>query len=167
MVNASFPGLQAPTAKLVEKLGWIYNHEYPFWFIDHELDDICRMIGRFVFANVKFEPAPYRPGTTIRLRDLEFWTAYYDLMSIERRAKAREIIMSKDFQSPQWLKEVLANSYQVVESRSRHINAGVRQNAKAIEAQRGDKGPPDEGYLIAKGKAEAKLSELLRTLKAA
>ena len=167
MVNASFPGLQAPTAKLVEKLGHIYNHEYPFWFIDHELDDISRMIGRFVFANVKFEPRPYRPGTTIRLRDLEFWTAYYDLMSIERRAKAREIIMGKDFQSPQWLKEVLANSYQVVEARSRNINAGVRNNAKAIEAQRGDPNPPDEGYLRAKAKAVIKMNDLLRTLQAA
>ena len=167
MANASFPGLQAPTAKLVEKLGWIYNHEYPFWFIDHELDDIARMIGRFVFAPVKCLQHEWRPGNTTRLRDLDFWTSYYDLMNIERRAKAREIINGKDFLSPEWLKEILRNSYQVVESRSLNINAGVRRSAKEIEAGRGDKGPPDEGYLRAKAKAEQKLSQLLRTLKAA
>lgn len=167
MANSSFPGLQAPTAKLVEKLGFIYSHEYPFWFIDHELDDIARMIGRFVFAPVQCLQHEWRPGTTIRLRDLEFWTAYYDLMNIERRAKARAIINSDDFKSPEWLKEILRNSYQVVEARSLQINQGVRQNAKQIEAARGDKGPPDEGYLRAKAKAEQKLSQLLRTLKAA
>lgn len=167
MANSSFPGLQAPTAKLVEKLGFIYNHEYPFWFIDHELDDIARMIGRFIFAPVRCLQHEWRPGTTTRLRDLEFWTAYYDLMNIERRAKAREIINGKDFLSPEWLKEILRNSYQVVESRSLQINWGVRNNAKKIEAERGDKGPPDEGYLRAKAKAEQKLTQLLRTLKAA
>lgn len=167
MANASFPGLQAPTAKLVEKLGWIYNHEYPFWFIDHELDDIARMIGRFVFAPVKCLQHEWRPGNTTRLRDLEFWTTYYDMMNIERRATARRIINGDDFKSPEWLKEVLRNSYQVVEARSLNINAGVRRSAKEIEAGRGDKGPPDEGYLRAKAKAEKKLAQLLRTLKAA
>lgn len=167
MVNASFPGLQAPTAKLVEKLGYIYNHEYPFWFIDHELDDICRMIGRFVFADVHFEPRPWRPGTTIRLRDLEFWTAYFDMMALERRAKARAIINGPDFIAPDWHKKILCNSYQVVEARSKNINSGVRANAATIEAQRGDKNPPDEGYLRAKARAEQKLSSFLQTLKAA
>lgn len=167
MANSSFPSLQAPTAGLVKKLGHIYNHEYPFWFIDHELDDICRMIGRFVFVDVNVSHRPWRPGTTIRLRDLEFWTSYYDLMTLERRLKARAIIMSPEFQAPDWQRKVLANSYQVVESRSRQINASVRQNAAAIEEQRGDKNPPDEGYLRAKAKAETKLSQFLQTLKAA
>lgn len=167
MVNASFPGILAPTAKLVDKIGYTYSHEYPFWFIDHELDDICRMIGRFVFCEMGFSPGPWRPGTTIRLRDLEFWTAYYDLMALDRRAKARAIINSPDYQPGPWLKQVLANQYQVVEARSKNINWGVRQNAANIEAQRGDKNPPDEGYLRAKARAEAKLSDFLRTLKAA
>lgn len=167
MANASFPGSQCPTAKLVEKIGYTYNHEYPFWFIDHELDDICRMIGRLVFADVKCEHREMRPGTTIRLRDLEFWTTYFDLMALERRAKARQIIMSDDFKATPKQKQILCNSYQIVEARSANINAGVRANAAIIERERGDKNPPDEGYLRAKARAEQKLSELLRTLKAA
>ena len=167
MANASFPGFQAPTAKLVEKIGYTYNHEYPFWFIDHELDDICRMIGRFVFADVKTEHQSMRPGTTWRLRDVAFWTAYYDCMELERRAIARKIIMSDDFKATPAQKQILCNSYQLVESRSRNINAGVRASAAQIEAQRGDKGPPDEGYLRAKARAEQKLSKFFEALKAA
>jgi len=167
MANASFPGFQAPTAKLVEKIGYTYNHEYPFWFIDHELDDICRMIGRFVFANVKTEHQSMRPGTTIRLRDLAFWTTYFDCMELERRAIARRIILSDDFVATPKQKAILCNQYQLVESRSRNINAGVRHAAAQIEAERGDKGPPDEGYLRAKAAAEAKLETFFKALKAA
>ena len=83
------------------------------------------------------------------------------------KATIRKIINGDDFLSPEWLKEILRNSYQVVEARSLNINAGVRNSAKQIEAGRGDKGPPDEGYLRAKAKAEQKLEQLLRTLKAA
>jgi hypothetical protein len=168
MFCASFPHAQAPTAKLVEKIGYIFNHDYPFWFIDHELDDICRMIGRFVFVDVEHgKRSDMLPSNTIRLRDLEFWTTYFDLMTLERRGKAREIINSPDFQSPDWLKVVLRNSYQVVEARSANINAGVRARAAGIEADRGDKGPPDEGYLRAKARAEKKLSEFLGALRRA
>ena len=83
MVNASFPGLQAVTTKMVEKLGHIYSHEYPYWFIDHELDDIARMIGRYVCVDVNVSTAPMRPARTIRMWDLAWWTSYFDAMTFE------------------------------------------------------------------------------------
>ena len=63
-LNAIEFGYQAPTAGLVAKLGYIYNPEYPFWFVDHELDDICRMIGRYVCVDVDVSTAPLRPSKT-------------------------------------------------------------------------------------------------------
>lgn len=165
MVNASFPGLQAPTAKLIEMIGYIYNHDYPFWFNDHELDDICRMIGRYTFVDLDFHNWQYRPAKTLRLRDLEFWCSYFDAMAIERRAIARRIIASPDFKLAAGLKAALSSSYPAIEARSRNINAGVRASAARIEAQRGDE--PDEGYLRAKARAEQKLAKLIDVLQAA
>ena len=167
MANASFPSYQAPTAGLVEKLGGCYSREYPFWFIDHELDDICRMIGRYVCVDIDVDCHSMRPGKTIRLRELEFWTKYYDVMTLERRLKARSIIMSPDFQAPDWQKTMLCNAYQPIESRSYWINNNVRVQAAEIEKLRGDPGPPDEGYLRAKAKAEQKLTTTYAALKAA
>ncbi len=167
MANASFPSYQAPTAGLVKRLGGCYSREYAFWFVDHELDDICRMIGRYVCVDINVDCHSMRPGKTLRLRELEFWTTYFDLMTLERRLKARDIIMSPDFQAPDWQKTVLCNSYQPIESRSYWINSNVRNNAAYIEKQRGDPGPPDEGYLRVKRKAENKLTNTLAALRAA
>jgi hypothetical protein len=161
------PALQAMTAGFVAKVGHIYNHDYPFWFIDHEVDDMARMIGRYFYANIDIPTGPTRPAKTHRLRDLQFWTTYYDLMALERRAKARAIIQGEDFLTPDWLKADLLENYTWIENRSRLINEGVRRDAANIEAQRGDDGPPDAGYLRAKARAEQKLSEFLQALKAA
>lgn len=161
------PALQAVTAKYVEKVGYIYNHDYPFWFIDHEVHDLARMIGRYFCVDIDVPTGPTRPAKTHRLRDLEFWTTYYDLMAIERRAKAKAIIKGDDFLTPDWLKADLLENYHWIEDGSWQINEGVRKNAATIEAQRGTEGPPDEGYLRAKARAEHKLSELFEALKAA
>lgn len=161
------PALQAVTAKLVDKLGYIYNPEYPFWFIDHELHDFARLIGRYFLANISVAAGVMRPGTTWRLRDVAFWATYYDMMALERRAKARAIILGKDFLTPDWIKKDLIDNFEGIENEARLINDGVRRNAASIERDRGDPNPPDEGYLRAKERAEAKLSAFLNQLKAA
>jgi len=161
------PATQAMTAKWVEKVGYIYNRDYPFWFIDHEVHDLARLIGRYFCANIDVDTAPMRPTKTLRLRDLQFWTTYYDLMTLERRAKARAIITGADFLSPDWIKADLLENFEWIENGSFQINDQVRRNAATIEAQRGDFSPPDEGYLRAKARAEQKLSLYLEALKAA
>jgi hypothetical protein len=88
-------------------------------------------------------------------------------MALERRAKARAIIKGADFLTPDWLKADLLENYTWVENRSRLINEGVRRDAATIEAQRGESGPPDEGYMRAKARAEQKLSSFFEALKAA
>src|SRR5690349_6626472 len=62
MNNLSFPKLQAVTQKWVDVVGFTYNWDYPFWFIDHEIDDLARMTGRFVFADVEVDTQRLRTG---------------------------------------------------------------------------------------------------------
>lgn len=164
MANASFPGLQAMTARFVEKMGYIYSHEYPFWFIDHEIDDIARMIGRDPFVEVEVEIGPRRPGRTLRLRELKFWTTYFNAMTIERRRKAHDIINGDDFLAPQWLKEIALSWHPKTEARSLWINNGVFHDAEAIERDRGEQGEPDEGYRRLRTGAEAKLMRVMADL---
>ena len=166
MCDELVPMFQVPTAKFVAKIGYIFSHEYPFWFIDHELADIAWMIGRINFCDVHMDVSK-RPGKTTRLRELNFWTAYYDFMALDRRVKARSVIMADDFEAPPWLKHQLCNWHPLTEKRSENRNARVRGSAAHCEEHRGESGPPDEGYLRAKEKAERKLNELYTALRAA
>ncbi len=169
MCDELVPFNQAPTAKLVEKIGYIFNHDYPFWYVDHELADISWMIGRINFADVAVNSSK-RPEHTHRLRDLKFWSTYYNLMALERRNTAKRIIRSDDFQAPDWLKLQLSNWFPLVEMRSEWRNNRVLRGAEQTEASRGEPGEPDDGYKRAKAKAERKLQDLLNnntTLKVA
>jgi hypothetical protein len=144
LINASFPGLQAPTAKLVDLMGYIYPPDYPFWFIDHHLDDICRMIGRYFTVDVGSDHFSLSPPKTLELRHLVFWTSYFDAMAPERTAQARAILDAMD-EEP-WRKAMLESNFGVVEYRSKWINDHVRSQAAQIESSRGEKAA-DERYL--------------------
>lgn len=155
MANLSFPHYQAVTAKWVEVVGYIYSHVYPFWFIDHEIDDLQRMTGRGVFADVECAPEPVNNGLhkTIGLRDLEFWANLYDVARVERERIASVIIDRLVDQT--WHKTVLKKNWPQVHERSWNINEGVRKNADHIEQTRGGvESQADERYQRIKARAE-------------
>lgn len=161
MCDELVPMLQAPTAKFVEKMGYIYNPDYPFWFIDHEMADVAWQMGRINFADIEIDVSR-RPEKTVRLRDLDFWTRYFDLtMHLDVRPRVNEIIRAPDFEAPDWLKEQLCNWSPLMEKRSLYRNSRVRAGAAQCEKTRGEDGPPDEGYVRAKTRAERKLTALL------
>ncbi len=164
MCDELVPMLQAPTARYVETAGegCIYSHQYPYWFVDHEMADMAWMIGRVNFADVVVTQEK-RPNSTHRLRDVEFWAKYFEFMALDRRNRAKSVINSPEFQAPDWLKEQMSNWHPLVEMRSRARNQRVISNAKAMEADRGEQGPPDEGYIRAKLRAEKRLMDLYNT----
>jgi hypothetical protein len=163
MANASFPAMQCVTQGWVDIVGYIYNHAYPFWFIDHELDDLCRLTGRFMFVpNMEVEHQSRRPSKTIRMRDLHFWADYYDLGSFRRIKLAHRIIDAMD--CPEWQKVALKTWHPPVEARSQWINNNVRTNAVAIEQARGERGEPDPGYLRAFERAQADIKAMRREI---
>jgi hypothetical protein len=147
MANASFPQFQAPTAKMVELMGYIYPGHFPFWFIDHWLDDLARMIGRFWVVPVEMDHQATRPQKTIGLNDLVFWCNFYDALAVERRQVAERIL--KEMQEPAWRKKMLRDGWDSIDYRSRWVNNTVRVNAEALEADRGGS-PRDARYGRAK-----------------
>lgn len=158
MVNASFPAFQAPTAKMVELMGYIYPHYFPFWFVDHWLDDIARMTDRYAMVDVHQDCTPRdNVGKTIGLRDVAFWASYYDALIFERREQANRIIDALD--EPEWRKATLRGNFPMIEYRSRWVNDIVRQSADAIEDSRGNDDAPPE-YLRVKEEAIERLRRM-------
>lgn len=140
MANQSFPCTMGITHKLCDKLGWMFPPYFPFWFVDHWLDDIVRLIDRISFADVELVwPAKKEP--THEFREVSFWATFFDAMRIVRREQARVIIDSPGFVEPEWRKEALRNHYPLIEHRSQSINNMVRSWRAPDLA-----GPPDERY---------------------
>lgn len=170
MANASFPQLQAVTQKWVDIVGYIYNPAYPFWFIDHDLDDIARMSGRVVYTEVECSIAGMRPAKTIRLRDLRFWIDYYDALILRRRRKAWSLIDAIDV--PESQRMMLRTWCHPVEVRSESIHYQLRPIAENVEfgwtdqatgqfhEGRGEGGEPDPGYIRAFERARQDLKAM-------
>lgn len=155
MANLSWPKFQAPTAGLVKKLGYIYCHDYPFWFVDHELDDIVKMIDRYSYADIDIDVSSMRPAKTIGLRDLAFWAAYFDARTNVRREIARSILEAPDFRELEWRKQLCMRNSALVEQRSMMITGQNRHESAVLEASRGGvDSANDERYQRIKSKAE-------------
>jgi hypothetical protein len=129
--NLSFPCINAVTSRLVEKMGGIYPALYPYWWVDHHLDDVARMIGRIVFADVQIDTSARKEGPdkpwTQGKRDTWFWALLFDVLSKERQEVARSIINGPDFDETPARKRALINNFPWIEHHSAIVNSAARQ----------------------------------------
>ena len=160
MANLSFPDCNGVTAKFAEKMGYVYPPYFPYWFVDHWVDDIAKLIGRISFADVTLDKSK-RPGTHDR-REVAWWATFYDAGIVHRRKLARSIVESDDFIEPEWRKKLLLSDYHMlIEGRSKMTNdtARMTQWGKPPEAV-------DDRYRRIKSQAQALLREWLPELEA-
>jgi hypothetical protein len=128
LANLSFSGINAVTHRMAELMGGIYPEHFPYWWIDHWLDDVARMIGRIAFADVAIDTSR-RPGTQSK-RDLLFWAEFFDRTWPLRERTALSIVERREFVSPPWLKSLLVRNFPSERLRSRAVNAAaVREHA--------------------------------------
>lgn len=159
MRNASFSDIYALTRPLIDRLGFYFPPYFAFWFVDHWADDIGKLIDRIVMAEAAVEYDPIMgKSKTQNLRDLMFWTAFFDACHLRRRRAAHGIVDAID--EPEWRKKMIKSRTPLIEFRSRWVNDHVRGNAQAIERE-ANPPPPDERYLRVKAKAMAMLKEEL------
>jgi len=156
MANASFTGIGAPTAKLVEKMGGIFPPLFPYWFVDHWVDDVARIIGRISFADVRTDQS--RAGPTQEMREPGWWATWFDAAYLMRRKQAHDIIRGKDFKTPSWLKDILLRHHPMIEFRSRWVNENVRRDERLRQASLPQ---ADARYQRVKDNAIAMISHLL------
>jgi hypothetical protein len=156
MDNFSFPAVFALTHRLVQKLGYFMPSVFPYWFVDHWIDDILRMIGRIAFADVSLSGLMQKPETQER-RDIALWTTFFDCQRLVRRETARRLIDDPDFMEPEWRKQLLRAAFPLQEYRSQWINDTVRAAFAAARPTADDGGPR---YARMKQKALAMITEL-------
>lgn len=157
MVTPVFPAMNAMTHRLAELMGGFYPGWFPYWFVDHWLDDIIHLIGRpAAVAECKVETYK-RPGTR-DFREPAFWATLYDALKPERREIAERIITAPDFQCPEELKPLLRNSWPLTEQRSDKVNDQVRRMGNLMNT------PADERYRRIKERALVKLRSCLTDL---
>jgi hypothetical protein len=163
LANMSFPCLQAITQGLVDIQGYWYPECYPYWFVDHELQDIAKMIGRVAYAPCSADFVTRRQPNTIELRDVYFWSTYFDMRYLRRRELALKIIWSKTFDAPQWLRTMLSEAIPLTEQLSVMINSNCRATAPQVQEQRGAQ-PVDARYERIFRRAVAETEVLSREL---
>lgn len=130
--NLSFSQINGVTARLVELMGYYYPPYFPFWYVDHWLDDIARMIGRITWSRVVMDDSR-RPGTQGR-RDIEFWCSFFIKTAVERENIAKRIMLAPDFQWGEWERTLRVKAMQLVRNRSTILNAIVYQNNREANA---------------------------------
>jgi hypothetical protein len=157
MANASFSQIYGVTHGLVEKMGWLYPPYFPYWFVDHWVHDIARMIDRVAFADVQVDYQNKPP--TQELREVRFWATLYDMHRLTRRECAHKIIRSRGFQEPTWRKRLLLKAHPIAEFWSQGINDYLRAHAAFMEANM-NAGPGGDRYDRLKIKGESMMRDL-------
>lgn len=154
LANLSFPTYQCLTAKTVELMGHFYVEHFPYWFVDHWLDDLSKMTGRAIYAPGETVVGK-RPGPgTQDFREPGLWAALYDALYEEREAEAEKWLAAMD--EPDWRKDMLRRNWPMVHERSRMINSIVRN----MEGN----APFDERYSRIRAIGAAKLTEKFHEL---
>jgi hypothetical protein len=163
MANLSFPAMNAVTHGLVKKMGHLYPPLFPYWFVDHWLDDVARMIGRIAWADVEIDTSQRQPQAgktwTQEYREPAFWASFYDALAPLRREMAQAIIDDPEFHETPARKALLRQSYPGIEERSVMVNAHVRAMPDAGL-------PHDARYLRVKAQAARILQEIYQDVMA-
>jgi hypothetical protein len=126
MANLSFSFANGVTRKLADKMGYVYPEYFPYWFVDHWLDDIARIIDRIAVAEVSCQYADGRKPNTQEHREPGFWGACFTALVLERREIARKIIDSADFIEPEWRKRLMRRHHTLIEERSALLNNSLK-----------------------------------------
>lgn len=132
LANASFPSVMAPTRKFVDKLGYLFPPHFPYWFVDHWVDDVARLIDRISFADVRTDQG--KAGQTQEMREPGWWATWFDAGYLMRRKQAASIINGDDFQETDSRKQMLLAHCPLIEHRSRWVNDNVRSTSRQMEA---------------------------------
>lgn len=117
LANATFPGINAFTSSWVQAIGYIYPPFFPYWFVDHWVQDVAEMTSQWTYCPTEIDTSA-RPGTQSR-RDFLFWANFYRLTSHLRERDAIEILAST-FDG--WRNEPLLTSrWPIIHQRSTYL----------------------------------------------
>lgn len=125
-----FPWIQAITAPLAKIIGYIYPPHFPYWFIDHWMDDMARYIDRVAYVDLEMvHVGEESVHATLGKRDLKFWSVLYDALYLHRWRDALAVIYSADFEEPKWRRKLLRQSLKRIDDYSRLASISTRRES--------------------------------------
>ena len=141
------------TEKWRAAAGGIFSEWFPFWY-----DDLCLLELWMMTTDAEIQELDIKicdkPRTvTHRMRELKFWQNVYIATRKLRVAQAYDIAAKLGLPKPQGTEHIAALM-------NNHIKRVADEWIAEIEANQGDKTPPDENYRIAKDKARRMLEEV-------
>jgi hypothetical protein len=82
----------------LETLQQIFSGHFPYWYEDRWVHQIGEMAGRYLWLPMVM-PSVGGKGRTRRMRDLPFWTRFFQLSLDERKESAKKLIDAMNLNS--------------------------------------------------------------------
>lgn len=93
-IESALPAMYAVTARFAELVGYLQPTHFPTWWHDTWTDEIARMTGTIVRADVEaFYPDKHEAARSRGVRDVLFWARFFEETRRLRVAAARTILM--------------------------------------------------------------------------
>lgn len=150
----------AVTRGWIEKVGYFCPEHFPFWWHDTWIDELARMTGRFVWADVKWEKhgaSEVGGHKTTRMREVSWWARFFDATRPQRLAKALDMLCSLDY--PEWLRSQLISELHGTGGALRQRNSLLVERGAQFEQRYGAEYADDPGYDRLKRAAEEMLRQ--------
>ena len=82
----------------LETLQSLFCGHFPFWYDDRWVHQIGEMAGRYAWLPIVVQPVGGK-GKTRRMRDVPFWTRFFQLALDERKTSAKKLIDAMNLDS--------------------------------------------------------------------
>ena len=138
------------TDNWLKAAGQMFTEYFPFWWDDLWLLETWVMAseGPLLFIDAEAED---RPAKTMRMRDLQFWTDFYESQRPARIAAAKRIAAA--------LGKPTTGITEKLSAAVLNLSPDFLRDIPKIEAGQGERSPPTPEYLAAKARAETLMKE--------
>ena len=151
----------AVTRKWIEQVGFFCSPYFPFWWHDTWIDELAKLIGRYVWADVTWEKhgkSEVGGHKTTRMREVTWWARFFDATRQMRVDTALRMINASD--DPPYLKAQLRQEMQWKCDILWQRNGRVRDHGHQYERDYGATYEPDAGYDQIKAEAVAMMEKM-------
>lgn len=148
--NLSFSGLNGWTTKTAQALGYLYPPYFPYWFLDHWIEDVAWMVNRVIHVPISID-RQLRPGTQNK-RDFPYWCNFWNHSVHLRELDAQKLINEMNPHWATWNKA----SWPLIHQRS-----SILYQMMLMDYQRSQEPEVEDSILHASLRAQA--NQLMRT----
>lgn len=126
--------------------GRVFTNFFPYWWDDAWLNELYCLIHGSPPSRLEGAGLSDIPHPTTRMRDIQFWSAWYEAMRPARIGDAVHIVRQLGY--PVEDRQIIARASVF------GVNPDFERRMEEIQENQGDKGPPTPSYLTAVARAK-------------